>query len=72
MTDEDGRLPHIDGELGETASRAGQRLLAAIDVRPDSALRLVAERTGTAWFEEHPQLGPLQPFWIAVATAVPG
>ena len=72
MTDEDGRLPHIDVELGETASRAGQRLLAAIDVPPDSPLRLVAVRTGAPWLEEHPKLGPLQPFWIVVTMALRG
>ncbi len=72
MTDEDGRLPQIDVELGEMASRAGRRLLAAVAAPLDTPLRLVAVRTGAPWFEEHPELGPLQPFWIVVSTVAPG
>ena len=70
LTSGDGSLPASDLELESSIAKTAERLRAEL---PSAAaaleqLHLLAVQTGPEWFEEHPQLGPLQPIWIVLGT----
>jgi ADP-ribose pyrophosphatase YjhB (NUDIX family) len=67
----DGSLPASDLELESSIEATAERLLAALPsaaARRAQSLHLIAVQTGPEWFEEHPQLGPLQPIWIVLGS----
>jgi ADP-ribose pyrophosphatase YjhB (NUDIX family) len=72
---EDGSLPAGDLELESSILETAERLLAELppaqsspEPGPVQRLHLIAVQTGSEWFEEHPELGPLQPIWIVLGT----
>lgn len=71
----DGSLPACDLELESSIEKTAARLLADLPAAVPSGapglaqhLHLIAVQTGPDWFEEHPELGPLQPIWIVLGT----
>jgi ADP-ribose pyrophosphatase YjhB (NUDIX family) len=71
----EGSLPASDLELESSIEKTAARLLAELPSAPRVAapslgqrLHLIAVQTGPEWFEEHPDLGPLQPIWIVLGT----
>jgi ADP-ribose pyrophosphatase YjhB (NUDIX family) len=71
LAGEDGTLPACDLELESSIEETAERLLAGLPSGgpgPAQPLHLIAVQTGADWFEEHPELGPLQPIWIVLGT----
>jgi ADP-ribose pyrophosphatase YjhB (NUDIX family) len=74
LPSDDGSLPACDLELESSIEETAERLLAALPSAQVSApglaqhLHLIAVQTGPEWFEEHPEIGPLQPIWIVLGT----
>lgn len=67
----DGSLPASDLELESSIEETAARLLAELPSAASAVaqrLHLIAVQTGLGWFEEHPELGPLQPIWIVLGT----
>ena len=63
---EEGQLPAADVELESSLAAAARGILARLGLVGRHDLRPLAVRTGTAWQEEHDELGPLQPIWVVV------
>jgi ADP-ribose pyrophosphatase YjhB (NUDIX family) len=67
LVDDRGELPATDLEIEEPIAGAAHRLLRRHRLADTTHLGLLDVRTGPAWLEEHPDLGPLQPIWILLS-----
>jgi ADP-ribose pyrophosphatase YjhB (NUDIX family) len=67
MVGGDGELPAGPVELESTIRGTAEGLLDELDMPPRTRLELVDVRTGPGWFEEHPEVGPLQPIWVILS-----
>jgi len=71
LTSADGSLPASDLELESSIEQTAQQLLDELPsgaFGPAGHLHLIAVQTGPEWFEENPELGPLQPIWIVLGS----
>lgn len=66
MVDETGELPAVDLELGSTIPATAALLLTRLRLPADTELRLHDVLTGASWWEDHPEIGPLQPLWVVL------
>jgi 8-oxo-dGTP pyrophosphatase MutT (NUDIX family) len=69
LADERGDLPALEIEIESSVRATAERLLASLSVAIPRDLQLLAVHTGPAWFEQHDELGPLQPIWIVLGAS---
>jgi ADP-ribose pyrophosphatase YjhB (NUDIX family) len=66
LVDERGELPALEIDIESSVRATAERLLVNLSISDPPDLQLLAVHTGPAWFEQHDELGPLQPIWIVL------
>ena len=71
LVDSHGDLPAADLDIGESLGEAARRLLELHRLSVQTRLHPLAVHTGPAWFEDHSEVGPIQPIWFVLGTDHP-
>lgn len=73
LADRHGRLPWADVELETSLGATARGLLRGLGWSVDGVtFEPVAALSGRAWWEDHPEVGRLQPVWVVVRVRAPG
>jgi ADP-ribose pyrophosphatase YjhB (NUDIX family) len=70
VVDGEGQLPAVELEIGGSLAESAAIELERLGLGADLHLAARHVRTGPQWWEEHSQLGPLQPIWCVLAGRV--